>query len=315
MKKNKIINEVKSKIAILLCTYQGDKYLKDQLDSFLLQKFTGWNLFVSDDGSTDETIGLIKDFKRKIHDKGVLYLGPQNGFASHFFSLTQHPDVKADFYAWSDQDDIWRSNKLSRVSKWLKNQPNNVPILYCSRTCIVDKKNKIVGFSPQFLRPPTFKNALVQNIAGGNTMVFNNKAKELFLKIESELKIVSHDWAMYQIVTACGGKVFYDSMPLVRYRQHDQNLIGQNTSLNARLKRLMMVLNGSFYRWNNQNINILKKLEGDMTIENLKTFQEWVYLRNCSPFRRLYLLKKLGIYRQTLMGQIMLYFSIFIGKA
>ncbi len=301
-------------VAILLCTYQGQKYIKDQLNSFISQTYKKWNLYVSDDNSFDKTLNITKKFKEKINDKRIVYTGPSSGFAAHFFALTENEDIKADFYAWSDQDDIWRRHKLMRAVNWLRKQPKNHPAVFCSRTCLVDKNNKIIGFSPLFEKPKTFKNALVQNVGGGNTMVFNQKARELFLKVEKEFEIISHDWLMYQIVSGCGGRVFYDYSPLVRYRQHDSNVVGQNNTWKARYKRFRMILNGRYRYWNHQNIEILKSLKSELTPSNYKTLKIWITLRQSSLIKRIYLLKKSGIYRQTFFENITLYIAAFLGK-
>ncbi|CAM8402057.1 WcaA Glycosyltransferases involved in cell wall biogenesis [Candidatus Methylopumilus universalis] len=301
-------------VAILLCTYQGQKFIQEQLDSFANQTFTNWKLYVSDDHSSDNTVKIINQFKIKTNDRRIISAGPQNGFAAHFFSLTDHTNIKADFYAWSDQDDVWRKHKLMRAIRWLETQPKNRPAVFCSRTCIVDKHNKIMGFSPLFEKPKTFKNALVQNVGGGNTMVFNRKARDLFLKVEKEFEIISHDWLMYQIVTGCGGEVFYDFAPLVRYRQHDSNVVGQNNTWKARYKRFTMILKGRYQYWNHQNIEVLKGLKSDLTPSNYKTLQMWITLRQSSLIKRIYLLRKSGIYRQTFFEDITLYLAAFLGK-
>jgi glycosyltransferase involved in cell wall biosynthesis len=301
-------------IAILLCTYQGERFLEEQLNSFINQTFTNWRLFVSDDNSNDKTVNILSNFKKSYGEQRFIFLGPQKGFAANFFSLTGYEEIIADFYAWSDQDDIWRKHKLMRALKWLETQPKNRPAVFCSRTCLVDKHNKIIGFSPLFEKPKTFKNALVQNVGGGNTMVFNQKARDLFLKVEREHEIISHDWLMYQIVTACGGEVFYDYSPLVRYRQHNSNVVGQNNTWKARYKRFGMILKGHYRYWNHQNTEVLKSLKFDLTPSNYKTLQMWITLRQSSLIKRIYLLRKSGIYRQTFFENITLYLAAFLGK-
>ena len=301
-------------VAILLCTYQGQKFIQKQLDSFVCQTFQNWNLYISDDNSNDQTLDIINQFRIKTNIKRITLVGPQNGFAANFFSLTSHQNIKAEFYAWSDQDDIWRKHKLMRAVKWLETQPKNRPAVFCSRTCLVDKNNQIIGFSPLFEKPKTFKNALVQNVGGGNTMVFNQKARDLLLKVESEFEIISHDWLMYQIVSGCGGEVFYDFSPLVRYRQHDSNVVGQNNTWMARYKRFKMILQGRYRYWNHQNIEVLKGVKSELTPANCKVLQTWITLRQATLIKRIYLLRKSGIYRQTLFENITLYIAAFLGK-
>lgn len=300
-------------VAILLCTFQGEAFLKEQLNSFVNQDFKNWKLYISDDSSTDNTSSILNRFKKIYDGKCAIYPGPQSGFANNFFSITKK-NIKADFYAWSDQDDIWEKHKLTRAIKWLKNQPKNRPAVFCSRTCLVDEHNKIIGFSPLFEKPKTFKNALVQNVGGGNTMVFNQKARDLFLKVEKEFEIVSHDWLIYQIVSGCGGEVFYDFSPLVRYRQHNLNAVGHNNTWMAQYKRLKMVSRGRYRYWNHQNIEVLKSLKFELTPSNYKTLQMWITLRQSSLIKRIYLLRKSGIYRQTFSDNVALYLAAIFGK-
>src|SRR5690606_25344152 len=95
-----------------------------------------------------------------------------------------------------------------------------------TRTLLVDDKNTEIGMSQLFKRPPSFPNALMQNIAGGNTMVFNADLRRVLGSAPP--RVVIHDWWLYLATTACDGLVRYDPEPSLRYRQHGDNLIGMN---------------------------------------------------------------------------------------
>ena len=116
-------------------------------------------------------------------------------------------------------------------------------MLYCGRTRTVDEDGRVVGFSPQFSRPPCFANALVHNIAGGNTMVMNDSARQLILEA-GVVDVVAHDWWTYLMVSGAGGRVIYDDEPTVDYRQHDDNQVGANMGISARLGRYLRVMGG-----------------------------------------------------------------------
>ena len=168
------------KVAILLCTYHGQHYLAEQLDSFAAQSHSNWEVWASDDGSKDDTHAILEAYQQKWPDGRLsIHFGPAEGFAANFLSLTCKASIDADYYAYSDQDDIWEPNKLARAVEWLNTLPENIPALYCSRTRLVDSNNNEIGVSPLFAKPPSFANALMQNIGGGNTMVFNNAARNL----------------------------------------------------------------------------------------------------------------------------------------
>src|SRR5258706_8555996 len=165
------------KVTILLATRNGAPFLKEQLDSYRAQTYPFWELLVSDDGSTDETIRILEGFARSVPQRVILRSGPQLGFWQNFVSLVRCDDSDGDLFAYSDQDDIWFPEKLAKAVNWLGARPEEQPALYFSRTELVNPDGKAIGFSRLFSRPPTFQNALVQNIGGANTMVFNRTAR------------------------------------------------------------------------------------------------------------------------------------------
>lgn len=292
-------------VAILLCTYQGEKYLAAQLDSFAAQTFPSWKLWVSDDGSTDATLDELKAFaERRKPGQVTLQAGPRKGFVKNFMSLICEPTLHADYYALSDQDDIWHPDKLERALKWLRDVPQGQPALYCTRTELVDGAGQPIGFSPLFTRTPAFANALMQNVAGGNTMVMNNAARDLLLEAGADIDVVAHDWWIYIVVSACGGRVYYDSEPSLRYRQHGDNLIGANAGLSARLLRIKMLFEGHLKMWTNQHIQALSPLLPKLTPANLVIYNRFISARQRSLLPRVVGIKRSGVYRQTLLGNL-----------
>nr|WP_024309955.1 glycosyltransferase family 2 protein [Pseudomonas sp. P818] len=306
---------IASKVAILLCTYHGQHYLAEQLDSFAAQSHDNWEVWASDDGSEDDTHSILEAYKdRWGAGRLSIYSGPAEGFAANFLSLTCNASIDADFYAYSDQDDVWEVDKLTRALRWLESVPAEVPALYCSRTRLVDANNNEVGVSPLFAKAPSFANALMQNIGGGNTMVFNNAARNLLREAGENKSVITHDWWAYMVVTGCGGHVFYDSKPTLRYRQHGDNLVGMNSNWAARLKRIRMLFQGRFKHWNDCNISALRTLEHRLTPENREILQRFADARGMSLIPRLIHLKRSGIYRQTLLGNIGLIAAAILGK-
>lgn len=293
------------KVAILLCTYHGQSYLSEQLESIATQTHRNWQVWASDDGSQDNTRAILEAYQKDWgSDHLSIHSGPAEGFVVNFMSLACKADIEADYYAYSDQDDIWIPEKLERAVDWLCGIPDHVPAVYCSRTEIVDANNNSLGLSPLFTNRPAFANALIQNVGGGNTMVFNNAARELIRETSDSNEDVPHDWWTYMVVSGCGGRVFYDAIPSLRYRQHGNNLVGMNSSWAARRKRIRMLLQGRFRNWNDRNVRSLQKMYSRLTPENQKILDQFARARNSWLIPRLIGLKKSGIYRQTLLGNL-----------
>ncbi len=303
-----------SSVAILLCSYQGESYMEDQLVSLIEQTHPRWRLFISDDGSRDRTLKIIQQFKLHHQLKLHLFNGPKQGFAQNFIGLTKHPKVKSTYYAWADQDDIWRKRKLERAVRWLDRQPASLPLLFCSRTVLVDDLNRYIQPTFPYRKPKAFQNALVQNIAGGNTMVFNEKARQLFIKAAQHKNIPAHDWLMYQVVAACGGIVHYDEKPTLRYRQHTNNMIGMNVGVQARVNRFKLIFRGRYRTWNHHNIKALGLIYDHMTPQNQCTLDAFKTAGSASLVKRLLFLKRSGVYRQTFLDNIGLILSALLNK-
>jgi hypothetical protein len=233
---------------------------------------------------------------------------------ANFLSIACNPQVTADYYAFSDQDDVWEADKIASALAWLQTIPSDVPALYCGRTRSVDASNQPIGFSPLFARQPSFANALVQSIAGGNTMVFNQAACRLLRLAGAGAQVASHDWWMYLLVSGCGGRVFYDPRPTVRYRQHAANLIGSNSHWGARLRRMGLLFRGRFSDWNDLNLVALEAMRAYLTPENQRRLDEFSQARRRGFFGRLAGIKRCGVYRQTLFGNIGLLAAVLCNK-
>ncbi|MEA9393422.1 glycosyltransferase family 2 protein [Acerihabitans sp. TG2] len=302
-----------STVAILLASRNGATYLKPQLDSFCQQTYRPWQLWVSDDGSTDSTVAQVGAFIARPDVDGHLLSGPQTGLCDNFMSLVGNAAIQADYYAFADQDDVWVNDKLSRAIHWLEQSDHNLPALYCSRTQLIDAANKPMGYSPLYLREPSFGNALLQNIASGNTMVFNQRARQLLLKIE-HVKPVIHDWTLYQLVTGCGGRVKYDPKPTVLYRQHGGNVIGNSMELLHRLRNFRYAHGGRTAHWNDLNRAVLACVSDDLTPSATLSLAAFSAIRASGLFKRLKLMRQSGIYHQQLLGSISTLTYILLNK-
>lgn len=302
-------------VAILMCTYNGASFLAEQLDSLERQTYRNWTLYVSDDGSQDNTLDILQTFRIKMGaDRVHVSKGPKRGFVANFLSLACQADIEADFFAWSDQDDIWRDAKLETALTWLEGVPDSIPALYCGRTELIGESGVSSGYSPRFSLPPHFSNALVQSIAGGNTMVFNRAARDLLLEAGDRVDVPCHDWWAYLLVSGAGGEVHYDPKPMLLYRQHQDNLIGGNSGWSARLKRLPLIFQGRFCRWNDQTINALEAMYHRLSPEHQVTLARFKDARSRKLFSRILGFQRAGIYRQTLFGNLGLILVVLLKK-
>jgi len=304
-----------AKVAILMCSYNGQSFLAEQLESLQRQTHSNWTLYVSDDGSQDETLNLLQASSMQWGAERIQIIeGPRRGFVANFLSLTCRADIKADFYAWADQDDIWKEDKLQKALAWLATVPKHTPALYCGRTELICDAGTTIGYSPKFSLAPHFSNALVQNIGGGNTMVFNHAARELLREAGDHLIVPSHDWWAYLLISGAGGAVHYDPIPTVLYRQHDENLVGTNSSWSARLKRLRMAFQGRFYEWNSQNIHALETMRHRLSKEHRAKLASFKAARGQKLLLRILGFQRAGLYRQTLIGNLGLILATLLKK-
>ena len=301
-------------VAILLAVKDGERFLPDQLQSFVNQTHRNWSLNVSDDGSTDRTLHIIREFADRVSNPVNLRCGPRAGFCKNFMSLVRDDRIGGDYFAFSDQDDIWYADKIARALMLLQTVPKNRPALYCSRTELVDANAQHRGYSPLFTRRPSFQNALVQSIGGGNTMVFNERARDLLRKV-GDTDAHLHDWLAYQVISAAGGAIFYDGRPSLKYRQHTENLVGSNLGLRARAERVKMLFQGQWEYWNGLNLKALEQLEADITDQNRKTIDNFTKMR-CAAWlpQRLWYFIRSGVYRQTFMSNFGLLVAVVTKK-
>lgn len=302
------------RVGVLLATYNGARYLAAQLDSYAAQSLRPAILMVSDDGSTDETREIVQRFAAANPDIPVRMLdGPRRGPAANFLSLLRSVPAGIDLVAVSDQDDVWLPHKLARGARALRGLAG--PALSCGRTWVCDATLSKRQHSRLPLRDPGFRHALVQNIAGGNTMMLNRPALELLQAASAEPSdLVVHDWWIYQIVSGAGGTVVFDPAPLLLYRQHGQNLIGANHGLAAQAKRLWLMLNGRFREWNETNLRALAASAHRLTPENRAILEGFAAMRMAPVWRRIAMLRQLGLYRQGLPGSASLWVAALLGK-
>ena len=290
-------------VTVVLATFNGERFLPEQLASIAAQSLLPAELLIVDDGSTDATADIVAEFARSAPLPVRWEVNATRlGYADNFLRAASR--VTTALVAFSDQDDVWHADKLTRALAVLATAPAGAPALYCGRTELMTEDGRCYGLSPLFRRPPSFRNALVQNLGGGNTMVFNRAAKTL-IEAAGAQEVVLHDWWLYQLVSAAGGAVLYDRQPMLSYRQHPANLIGSNQGRQARLLRIHLMLGGRFRDWNETNIAALRRLpERLITPDNRRVLELFAAARSAALPKRLARLRQSGVYRQTFLGNL-----------
>lgn len=206
--------------------YNGEKYIAQQIESILNQDNVNINIYIRDDGSTDNTRNIIKKFSKSV----FLLEGDNVGLNNSFASLIWNSNIKADFYAFSDQDDVWQSNKLITAINYLVNVEGAG--MYASNQRVVDENLKYIkplyGLEENDLPFPKYKNFsyfLIHNNYFGNTIVFNKEAMRVIREYRPYELIVQHDtWV--SIIIYMFGTIIFDRNMYSSYRQHDNNVVG-----------------------------------------------------------------------------------------
>lgn len=217
-------------IAVLLSTYNGARFLSQQVQSVLGQRGVSLALWIRDDGSSDETRSILASYAADPRVR--VLLGHNIGAAASFFTLLQAAEGEADAMAFADQDDVWFPDHLHRATTALHNVAG-VPALWCSRPLVVDEELNALAPLRALRRPPSFSNALVENIAAGCTTVMNARAAAVLASRLPHSPVMHDAWA-YLVVSGTG-VVLHDAEPSVCYRMHGTNAVGLSRSSASRL--------------------------------------------------------------------------------
>jgi hypothetical protein len=302
-------------VSILMAVRNGAAHLPAQLASFAAQTHRDWRLVASDDGSTDHSRAVLADFAAAAGSGRVtVAAGPGRGAAANFLALLAGLPEVPGWAAFSDQDDVWLPERLEMGLAALAGETGAA--LYCSRTWVTDPDLGRRRLSAPRPRPPSFANALVQNIAAGNTMLLNPAGAALLRAAAAEAgAVVVHDWWAYQVMTGAGGRVVHDDRPTLLYRQHGANTIGVNDGWRAQLRRLGQIADGTFAGWNRTNLDALSASAHRFTPEARALLGGFATVRQTpGPLARLRGLRRLGLYRQTAVQDAGLWLTALAGR-
>lgn len=217
---------MKDRVNVLLPTYNGARYLREQLQSIEIQTLPVARITFRDDGSTDGSDALVREWAAGRPNVRWLQ-GPRLGAANSFFTLLDSCGDECDYFAFADQDDVWFPDKIERAVFCLGCRGTEEPAMYCSRAEYVDESLGHIGYS-RIPKKVDFMNALVENIVIGCTVVLNRSARNL-LRRRLPQKALMHDWWCYLVLSGLG-EIVFDERPGIKYRQHAGNVVGGTSS-------------------------------------------------------------------------------------
>ncbi len=307
-------------IDILMATYNGEKFIGEQIKSIVDQSYTDWTLLIHDDGSTDSTISIIEEYVKMYPEKikfildGVKTGGAKNNFY-HLMKLSS-----AEYIMFADQDDIWEVDKVQLaydvISKNEKKLGKEMPILCHSDLVVVDSKLKVINdsfFDMQKLDhcKNRFSDLLVQNNITGCTTIFNKALLDKCRTMPAEA--IMHDWWLGLVASAFGVVCFMGGKK-IRYRQHGNNTEGAK-NLKSPIYLLKKVFNKkeiseSLYKTYIQADVFYKEYMDELSEENAEIVEAYLSLSTDSKIERLKTIKKYGFMKSGLVRKISYLFFV-----
>lgn len=257
-------------VTVLLSTYNGEKYLADQLNSILQQENVKVTVLARDDSSTDSTINILKKYNIQ-H-----YTGDNMGPKGSFFNLIQKVPLNTEYYAFSDQDDIWLKNKLFIGVQMLKKYNDSPAVYFCERQVL---SNGVKGRVTQCNEIIKFPNVYFKSVAAGCTIICNKAMMEI-LKKYTPTHIAMHDqWII--ILATLFGNIHYDQNAYILYRLHSHNVVG----IDKKYKRYTCFFKRIFMsRNNNRSLISIDLLQG-YSNELQEKSNVYFFLKNMSQIK------------------------------
>jgi len=230
-----------------MATYNGERYISEQLDSLFAQTFTDFTLYIQDDKSTDSTMCILMDYQKKYPEKIVLtQLEKNTGSAKHNF-LKLMSEIQDDYIMLCDQDDVWHPNKteitLSKIRLMEKEHPGQPALVFTDLTVVDEKLNTVNASYIEAMNSDyshtAFQQTLIQNVLTGCTAMYNRKVSEL-LKSRVPKYCIMHDWWLL-LVSSAFAEISHISDQTILYRQHDRNSVGAKDvrTLSYKINRLI----------------------------------------------------------------------------
>ena len=300
--------EENKKVAVVMSTYNGEKYLKEQIDSILNQTYKNIVIVIRDDGSKDGSVNIIEEYMKE-NDNIILHKGENIGFVNSFFNILGYVD--ADYYAYADQDDIWLPEKIKLAVNELNKFDNSVPNMVFGDSDYYDENMNFMGFGPKN-RKHSFLMSLFSCVGQGMTFTINKEARDLIIKNRPE-SCFFHDWWTYILCEGLGN-VGQNNVVVVKYRRRKKNATSEGQGyirlLIWRIKNL--VFGSGMKEIKGQMLNF-KNIYGDKISDDKKEILELFATEKYDFFKAI----KKTFYpkriRSKLLDEIMLRFLFLIG--
>lgn len=258
-----------NQITVLMSTYNGEQYLRQQIESILWQKNVQLQLLVRDDGSSDTTLSILSKYQadNKLH----YYTGSNKKTARSFLQLIKD-NPNSRYYAFSDQDDVWQENKLSRALSLIQQKTINSdqPVLYAGNFYLVDQDLNIIADGKEHYTTQTFANAIVYSCCTGCTMVMNKRLRDIIASKPMPKHLLMHDDWIHKVCLAMGGQVIFDSQPMMYYRQHGNNVDGGIHTLGDKINKVWTEKHSKQRIMSNQLENLRSLYGSQLSIVNKK---------------------------------------------
>mgnify|MGYP003365608918 FL=1 len=309
---------MEKKIAICLATYNGEKYLKEQLDSIVAQSNKDWNLFIRDDSSTDKTKSICKDYERNfplkiflIKDKFRCGSAEKNFLTIMNYIKKNFPN-RYDYFMFSDQDDYWHPKKIElslRKMHDLEEDYYEYPLLVHTDLNVVDADRNIISNSFFDYRNldstvTEVNRLLMQNNVTGCTMLWN---KNLMNMVDTDVQVAMHDWWL-TLLASCFGKIGFVTESTIDYRQHGNNVVGA-----IKVNTLSFIINRLFINNNiketlslaiEQSKVFLEEYGQKLSSENRDIIYSFSCLHKINKFKRISVVLRKGFLKQGIIQQI-----------
>ena len=301
-----------AEVSVILSSFNGVAYLREQLDSLLGQTYGNLRIQIRDDGSSDQTPGILRDYAARYPNISVS-TGDRLGIAASFFRLLGEAPDSSGFFAFCDQDDVWYADKIERAVRQLSAVEQGTPALYCSRLEYVDRELRHLKFSRIPARGLSFASALVENSATGCTVVMNRAARDLIVA-SLPARCIMHDWWCYLVVAAFG-TVIYDEAASLKYRLHAANDTGAAVSFSEdwarRVRRFWSDRKGAFRI--HAQAQAFAALFGERLAADKRFLLERFLASKSSLSRRLAYALRPAVYRQSRTDQMILRALVLLG--
>ena len=304
-----------ARLSILMGTLNGSGFLSEQLQSIAEQGGVRWDLTVSDDGSRDDTLALVRMFADQHPGRVRIVAGPGGGFAANYLSMLAALPPAPGPVALSDQDDVWFPGRLCRALDML-GVCGEGPVLYCADRLLWAQDRDVARPERRGAVRPSFRNALIENIAGGNTIVLNPAAARLARAAAPKAGgVFAHDWWLYQLISGVGGQVIFDPEPALLYRQHAGNALGAGLGVQAWIARKTGVLRGDFRAKVDRQVAALDAAASLLTAESRFVLSRFRAARRLPASERVRALRGLDLYRQTRCATLGFWGAVALGRA